>query len=208
METEIGTPKKRGGWKLKPRTIEQCKAISDRQKSKWASGTRKPTPKSAYEKSSATKLRKFADGTHGKMSIEDRKRIATLGASAFMANPALVEAAKNHLRALAKARIGGKNPPGLSERGERHWKAKYWKIRTPTGQYLEGVNLNEIVRKNEHLFDPDDVVWKKSQCRASRGLGMMFTNYKCCSWKGWTAMNSWERNDYLARNPSKTEETE
>jgi len=193
--------KKRGGWKLPPRTPKQCAAISARQKAKWASGTRKPTPRAAYEKASKTKLEGFKNGTHGKMSKEARVVVGRLGGLAVSNDPAKRANAASHLRDLAAKHRGQKNPPGLSEAGENNWKAKWWHIRTPTGENISGKNLNEIIRRHAALFEPEDIIWKKHQCRASKGIGSLgHADGSACSWKGWTLIASVENGDLIARN--------
>lgn len=193
--------KKRGGWKLKPRTPEQCAAISARQKAKWASGTRKPTPREAYEKASKTKLEGFKNGTHGKMSPDVRRLVASKGGNAVQANPMTRANITSHLRNLAAKHRGQKNPPGRSEAGENNWKAKWWHIRTPTGENIAGKNLNEIIRRHSHLFEPEDVMWKKHRCKASKGIGSLgHADGSACSWKGWTLIASIENGDLIARN--------
>lgn len=193
--------KKRGGWKLPPRTPEQCAAISARQKAKWASGNRKANPRSGYEKASKTKLEGFKKGTHGKMAHEIRLRVSSLGGLAVQGDAVKSANAASHLRDLAAKHRGQKNPAGLSEAGENNWKAKWWHIRTPTGETIAGKNLNEIVRRHAALFEPQDVVWKKHACRASKGIGSLgHASGESCSWKGWTLIASVENGDLIARN--------
>jgi len=92
-------------------------------------------------------------------------------------------------RKIGEARRGKENPPGPSAKGPDHWAAKNWRFRSPCGITIGGKNLNHLIRENSHLFDPADVAWKKSQCRAARGLASLFgNNGKHCSWKGWIAL--------------------
>ena len=191
---------KRGVWKLKPRTPEHCAAISAGQKAKWASGTRKPTPRSAYEKASKTILEGFKNGKYRKMSPEARMVISSRGGRAVQDNPVTRANAASHLRNLAAKHIGVKNPPGRSEAGENNWKAKWWHIRTPTGENIAGKNLNEIIRRHASLFEPEDVIWKKHMCRASKGIGSLaHASGVSCSWKGWTLIASVENGDLIDR---------
>lgn len=91
---------------------------------------------------------------------------------------------------IGREREGGEMPPGPGAKGEGHWKALFWKVRDYRGVVHEGKNLNEIIRRNVHLFDAADVVWKKSRCRASQGIRQLFAGRPNgpVSWKGWTAV--------------------
>ena len=82
-------------------------------------------------------------------------------------------------------------PPGPSAKGPDHWKAKYWIIKTPDNEIIHGWNLNELVRTHAELFDPADIVWRRSSCKAVKGLLRLFEMKKdgsgprTLSWKGW-----------------------
>lgn len=100
-------------------------------------------------------------------------------------------------RRLGKEREGIPMPPGPAAKGPDHWKALYWKVRSPYGIVIEGKNLNELVRKHSHMFDAADIIWKKSQCKASQGLRGLFARQvnNPVSWHGWTAVMPWHPND-------------
>lgn len=91
--------------------------------------------------------------------------------------------------ATGKLIAGVPKPPGPTGKGPDHLKAIYWQLKSPNQQMIEGWNLNELVRTNAHLFQPADLVWKGSDCRATKGLrglfemrnGELFRR----SWKGW-----------------------
>jgi hypothetical protein len=96
-------------------------------------------------------------------------------------------------RRIGKQKIGKENPPGPSAKGPDHWKSRYWKIKGPNGVILEGWNLNEIIRQNADLFASGDVIWRKSKCRAAKGIRDLFQPgkdgvTKVHEWKGWTAL--------------------
>lgn len=85
--------------------------------------------------------------------------------------------------------------PGHSK-GEDHFQASYWEIIAPDGTILQGKNLCEIIRNNEHMFDPTDVQWRKrpnsnqERCRARDGIYRLLTvkadgEYRNQTWKGW-----------------------
>lgn len=82
-------------------------------------------------------------------------------------------------------------------KGVKHHRAKKWKLKSPTGKILEGTNLNEIVRNNLGLFEPDDVVWggpSKNQCRAVSGISNLRLlkpdgSYRRTHWKGWQLLS-------------------
>lgn len=106
---------------------------------------------------------------------------------------------------LAKAKLGVPNPPGPSGKGPENRFSKYWAFLAPNHTIMEGWNLNELVRANAHMFDPEDVVWKgkgSSNCRAVKGLSSLYGGRvnNCVSWKGWTAMTDAEtRREYAMR---------
>lgn len=79
----------------------------------------------------------------------------------------------------------------------KHFKAKFWKIRAPTGQVFSGWNLNHIIRTNAAAFLKEDVMWIKSACRASHALRELFSGRPNCatSWKGWTAVGRKQPSD-------------
>jgi hypothetical protein len=138
----------------------------------------------------------YASGNYKKRSFEESSRIGKLARS-HVDPQKMIEAN----RRIGKLRIGKENPPGPSAKGVGHWKAKKWSVRSPMGVPYEFINLNEFVRTHNHLFEPSDLVWKKSACRASRGLSMLFSSDgKNCSWHGWTAVASFEGVDLIARN--------
>ena len=75
--------------------------------------------------------------------------------------------------------------------------AKWWKFENKgLGKTLEGKNLSQIVRDNETLFDPTDVQWKDSSCRAAGCLRSLKSAKKRTrnSWKGWVLCTPNEEN--------------
>lgn len=165
-------------------TPETKEKISAALRAKWASGTRKKNPPETYIKSSASHKARYAAGIGkpGTMTSEQAR------ARRAMADPARVAAIN---AALGKARIGSEMPPGPAAKGPDHWKAKHWTLLAPNREVIEGRNLAELIRKNAHLFDPDDVIWKRSKCRAYKRLCQLFemkkdgSGPKMPSWKGW-----------------------
>ena len=97
---------------------------------------------------------------------------------------------------MSIAKLGKPQPPGLCGKGENHWRAKYWILKAPNQQIIQGWNKNELIRKNLHLFDKKDVVWNGNSncsCLASKGIQSLFimkkdgTGPRKNSWKGWMA---------------------
>lgn len=88
--------------------------------------------------------------------------------------------------------IGGKNG-----RGTDNWKSKFWILWSPQRDLVCGVNLNEIVRRNAHLFAVEDLRSHGSGTVASHGLNELFrfrkgrngAKYIVSSWKGWRAVD-------------------
>lgn len=102
--------------------------------------------------------------------------------------------------ATMKLRRGIPKPPGLSEAGPDNWAAKYWHLISPGKIAMKGLNLNHLIRTNSHLFDPSDLVWKKSMCRASKALRNLLEPPKpghsgFRSWKGWVIGDTMKREE-------------
>ena len=166
-------------------TPEAKEQLSKALKEKWASGTRKSNPE-GYGKKISEKL-KIAH-TEGRMHKITHEASMKGLAARDMEN---VRAAA---RRVADKKIGVPNPPGPSAKGPEHWKARYWILKAPNQQIIQGRNLNELIRQNVGMFLPDDVKWygkSKSMCRASKGLRQLFemkkdgSGPKVYSWKGW-----------------------
>ncbi len=183
-------------------TPDAKEKLSASLKAKWASGTRKKTPDSAYVKSSVSLKRAHAEGRMHKVTYEASMR----GLAARDMNKVRAAA-----RLVAIAGTGRSMPAGPGAKGPNHWKAKYYRLRTPQRQIIEGWNLVELIRKNEHLFHADDVKWyspkggkhTKGVCRALKGLRQLFEIRKngkiCYTWKGWT------NGDRLDHGPGRAE---
>jgi hypothetical protein len=85
--------------------------------------------------------------------------------------------------------------------GPTHWRSWTGTAVSPDGECYQVRNVQEFVRQNEHLFNPEDVVWRacgkvlkdggqsqtkgSRRCRASGGLHGI-KNSPTRSWKGWT----------------------
>lgn len=176
---------------MSPETREK---ISAALKAKWASGTRRQNPPETYVKASLTHRLAFACGAR-KPPVLTAERIAQMRSKI---DPRNVLKAN---RLIGKRKIGVDNPPGPSAKGPDHWRAVYWKVRSPDREIIEGWNLNELVRRNAHLFDPNDLVWtgkSNTRCRATKGLRSLFSvtklkggGYRRASncWKGWVAVD-------------------
>lgn len=114
--------------------------------------------------------------------------------------PKFTEARSQAAIELGKRMRGRTIPQGAkSAAGPSHFNAKFWLLRTPDRNILIGPNLNEIIRRHAHLFDPGDVTKKTGKSRARSGLSGLFEirrrngqTYVMQSWKGWTALNKAE----------------
>ena len=167
-------------------TPEAKEKLSKSLKNKWASGTRRPNPKSGYEKASISHKRGFAEGTR-KQSIQTSERYSEMSK---MRDPEKVAETNRRTGAQKK---GTPNPPGLTEKGPKNQSAKYWILKAPTQEIIRGMNLNELIRQHAHLFAPDDIKWfghSNAECRAAKALRKLFSMKKDGtprhhSWKGW-----------------------
>ena len=105
------------------------------------------------------------------------------------------ERKREALLRLARSNTGKRKPPGKAEAGVGHWKSKFWVLISPEKKVVCGVNLNEIVRRNSHLFAPEDLRVSGSHTVASHGLVQLFgtikgrngKRYVLRHWKGWMA---------------------
>jgi len=158
--------------------------LSAALKAKWASGTRKPSPPEAYLKASETMKAAYREGRVKKRDPEEIRRSASIGGRT------VTEKKREAGRRTGRLKLGVPNPPGPSAKGEENMWAKYWAFKSPRGIVLKGKNLNELIRRNPQLFLPEDTAWKKSCCRASRGLSMLCQQKPNgpTSWKGWIAL--------------------
>lgn len=135
-----------------------------------------------------------------KVSVSDAanaKRAASMrNAFATGRAPRFTERKAKAARALGDRMRGRPIPVGAkSSAGPSHFAAKFWLLRTPDRNWLIGPNLNEIIRRNVHLFDPGDVTEPIQKSRARKGLSSLFEacrKYVPQSWKGWTALNKAE----------------
>jgi hypothetical protein len=168
----------------KERSAEHRAKISARMKERHALKLQNAHTESANKKRAESIKASWDQGVRKQRDPDELR--AHLRAALEKRNPEKMLEAN---RRIAEARIGTENPPGPSAKGPDHWAGKMWRFRAANGIILEGRNLNELIRQNSHLFDPADVVWKKSRCRASHGLTSLFANHgKSCSWKGWIAL--------------------
>lgn len=179
------TPVKRGDTKscgCYAKSPEYREKLSKALKKKWKSGTRVPNGPDGYIKSS---LKHKANHESGRSNYNITKESCSRGGKTVTQKQ--LDSAK--IRGIAK--IGIPMPPGRSSASPEHWHARYWELKGPDHQIIEGLNLNDLVRKNAHLFKPEDIVWKNHRCRATKGISNLFEinkngDLKNHSWKGWT----------------------
>lgn len=161
--------------------------ISEAQKKKWASGTRKANPKGYGKKISRALLKTYAAGlvTLPPKDPEEMRRYQA------MRDP--VEMVATNQR-LGKERFGHEMKSPICKRGTKHWAAKHWSFTNKElGKTITGVNLTQLVRDNQDLFVHTDLNWSHMQnrCRATNGL----RNLHCinqrtgkpmsATWRGW-----------------------
>lgn len=168
-------------------TTKQKKKLSKSLKQKWASGTRKPNPAGYGDKISAALKIAHAEG---------RMHVITHDAAMKGLACRDMDKVREQIKALAESNRGKSMPPGPSAKGPGHHKSRYWVFTNKAlGATLEGWNLSHLVRENAHLFDDDDLAWKKSRCRATRGIRSLYAMNKttgrpqALSWRGWMAVN-------------------
>jgi hypothetical protein len=168
----------------KPRSAEHRAKISERLKIRHALGLTNSHTESANKKRAESIKKGWISGTRKQRDPEELRNHLQ---SAYKKRD--LEKMREINKRIGIAQRGGENPPGPSAKGPEHWAGKMWRFRAANGIILEGRNLSHLIRENSHLFNPDDVVWKKSQCRAQKGLSMLYANHgKSCSWKGWIAL--------------------
>lgn len=83
---------------------------------------------------------------------------------------------------------------GIAKGMPDHLCAKVWIFRDPSGKTHRFSNLYEWARRNESLFEDDHPESKEPfWLRIARGLsGLLKTNGRSCSYKGWTAVSKLE----------------
>jgi hypothetical protein len=180
-------------WSTGPMPAEQKANLSAALKKRWASGERKPNPPEMYEVTSRKMRERYADGRH---TWRPTKEMCSKGGLT------VTEKQLATLRRIAKNKVGKPCPPGPSARGVDHWKAKFWVLVAPDKSIVAGVNMNEIVRRHAHMFEPEDLVPRgksKSATKASKALACLFylrrsrrtgEYYVPGTWKGWAAANN------------------
>lgn len=93
--------------------------------------------------------------------------------------------------------------------GETNIHCRIWIVRSPRNILYKFRNVQKFVRDHEHLFDPSDVIWRKSgehrlhHCRAMGGLFSLSPRNKLTkgTWKGWTWVSHYERIKMDNRDP-------
>jgi hypothetical protein len=172
------------------RTPAQCQAQSERVRRGLAEGKYRLTDPAAIARRNA----KIGQANKGHVvSLEQRREH-----SRKMRNrkqPAeFVEKRAAPLRGRPQRAL-------LTKKGPTHWGAMIGAVRSPENIVYEFRNLTHFVREHPHLFNPDDVMWRKrgsnETCRAAKGLINLFGKGKVVngSWKGWTRYSRVEQ-DY------------
>ena len=179
---------------------EVRRKLSEKLKAKYDSGTRKKNPEGTTEKIMAKIREGRASGRlkPWKLSEETRKKIG-VKVSIALAGRATRKTPRSEAERKALSERTKANP--LTAAGLENIRVKSWRLRSPRNVVYEFRNLRMFVEQNEHLFAPEDVVWKRKHkghgvvCSASNGLGMLSIRKKhpIGSWKGWTWHSQTER---------------
>ena len=137
---------------------------------------------------------KWRSGTRKPMNPESRKKQIENSRKANIGNPG-PQLSRDQLIELGK-----KVSNSHRAQGDHHFMAKPWRLLSPQNVTYEFRNLLHFIRENEHLFNPEDVVWVlhtngSSRCNASTGLGSISPRLKNPngSWKGWRIDSQQER---------------
>ena len=97
--------------------------------------------------------------------------------------------------AIEKANATRSMNPGFQSLPE-NFSAKWWRVRDERGRIHEFKNLVWFIKKNPHLFDPEDV-GDSCKCRAYGGISSIRPRINSRkvngSWKGWTWYSQTER---------------
>jgi hypothetical protein len=172
---------------------ERSKALSEGQKRKWASGTRKPNPAGYGGKISAKLIQAHREGRMHVITHE--------AAMKGLANRDINNIIAANIKS-GKKRRGVEMATPLSGKTEWHHKAKYWVFQNKELRILiQGFNLNKAIRDNSEHFDEGDLNWINYKCKATRGIRSLFTIDKrtdqpsSLSWRGWTAVGLFDRED-------------
>lgn len=101
-------------------------------------------------------------------------------------------------RRIAQTNTGKSRPLGRIGKWEFNIHSRYYRVVDQYGHILDGWNLAELVRKNEHLFDKDDVQWEGGVCKAVKRLYSLYeTTRKVQSWKGWKRVSENDRTEVV-----------
>jgi hypothetical protein len=136
-----------------------------------------------------------------KSSLE-KARIAGSTPEAQARRIAAMRASKKFQEALSRTgRINvklaheGCKKSSLCQPGETNCHAKWWIVRDPMRRVHTFLGAAEFVRRNPHLFAPEDLVWKKGNCRATLGLSRIRPHLRAKTrgtWKGWQWVSTLE----------------
>lgn len=171
------------------------KNLTESLQRKWASGTRKKNPPVTEHTRQLLRAANLGKDRSAQAAKNREKQLLFL-----QAHPEVKERIAKQMREFGEALIGvPKTIPGLRA-DENHLKAKVWHIRSPAGVDYHCKNLSLFIRNNSHLFEPEDVRWVGSRCKASHGISAMGQNRKppgrvATQWKGWVLISVSERKE-------------
>jgi len=162
----------------------------------WVDKMRKATQAAqSREKLSKSLTEKWRSGTRRPMNPESRKKQIENSRKANLGNPGPQLTPEQLILNGKKVSIAHR------ALGEDHGMAKPWRLRSPRNVVYEFRNLIHFVRENGHLFDAEDVAWRRKPgnrthtCRAVGGLNSISPRLKKPngSWKGWRIDSQQER---------------
>lgn len=165
-------------------------------KEKWKAKLRASASTSeSREKLSRALTEKWRSGTRKPMNPESRKKQIENSRKALIGNPG------PQLTQEQLIENGKKVSASHRALGQQHHMAKPWRLRSPQNVTYEFKNLADFVRKNPHLFYPEDVIWRYTPwnhsytCKAVGGLNSISPRLKKPngSWKGWRIDSQQER---------------
>ncbi len=179
----------------KPMTDEIRAKLSAILKAKWASGTRKRNPPNPHAIAALLSPEVRARALAGRSRPEVRARIGR-ALSVIHKGRVLRKTPNSPDEVAAFIRMLKTNP--ATRKGVSNVHAQMWHIRSPENKAYRFRNLTHFVREHEHLFMPDDVIWKPHgsglRCKAVAGLMKMSPRGKHPSpWKGWRWVSELER---------------
>lgn len=179
----------------KLRSAQTGKVASDEARAKMSAARkgRRHSEETRAKIGVASKGRVVSEETRTKISSVQKGRVASEAARESNRKARLgVKLAEETRSKISKSSIGiPNNIFGKNAANADNCAAKYWELISPDKTYYRFKNLNDFIRKNKHLFKPNEVVVSKNfNSIAAKGLANLFYLRKDGrnneSWHGWT----------------------